>query len=85
MSNTSFRQGLPESRSQGWQDPDHIHVSSATAPCVALPPASLQSWIPAVHAGMTCYLSKVIGGKPPLFHSSSLLRAFAVSRVNAFK
>ena len=21
------------------------------------------SWIPAVHAGMTCYLSKLIGGK----------------------
>jgi len=34
-------------RSQGWQGSDHIHVS----------------WIPAVHAGMTCYLSKVIGDK----------------------
>ncbi|MGZ4954991.1 MAG: hypothetical protein ACXV8Q_07750, partial [Methylobacter sp.] len=45
MSNTSFRQGLPESRSQGRQSSDHIHVL----------------WIPAVHAGMTRYFSKVIG------------------------
>jgi hypothetical protein len=30
-----------------------IHGFSAIAPCIALPPASLQSWIPAIPAGMT--------------------------------
>ncbi|MFZ2407149.1 MAG: hypothetical protein WAW41_18615, partial [Methylobacter sp.] len=33
----------------------HIPVLSAIAPCIALPPASLQSWIPAIPAGMTVY------------------------------
>ncbi|MDD5580621.1 MAG: hypothetical protein PHY16_15245 [Methylobacter sp.] len=33
----SFRQGLPEPRSHGWQPNHHIPVD----------------WIPAIHAGMT--------------------------------
>ncbi|HEY8036756.1 MAG TPA: hypothetical protein VIF37_14340 [Methylobacter sp.] len=53
----SFRQGLPEPSGQGWQDSDHIHLFSTIAPCIALPPASLQSWIPAIPAGMTALMA----------------------------